>query len=92
MNHKDGLITQLKTNKEAVYGIMMILFLVLGIITGNIMAKQTMSVKECNEFFVPWIEENCDCSELIKEQKAQGAYRWTEQMEVPYVQENSTNR
>lgn len=73
--------------KDKVYGIIMILFLVVGVFCGYALGKQTLSVKECNDFFIGWINNNCECTDEIRDAKLMDIGDWTMQMEVPLLNE-----
>ena len=74
--------------KDVVYGVVMILFLIIGLICGFVLSKQTISVKDCNDFFGEWINRNCECTEEIRDKKLIFG-DWIIPMEVPLL--NETN-
>lgn len=54
---------------DLIYAVIMILLLVLGFIGGTLV-QLGHSASQCNDFYQEWIDHNCECSEQIRDNKA----------------------
>ena len=67
---RQGLKIEVGKN-DLIYAIIMILLIVLGFIGGTLVQMNSITNK-CNLHFNEWINENCECSDNIKELKQSG--------------------